>query len=176
MIIIGMNLLLDLASAKKKHSKSLACQSIKTGSSTNNLSIVYDVFNKNSYTWQRCEKSHKYKECWSLEHRVRSCIKKKWQVGLEGLGSILLDGGKIVHIASFIVINNNLSLLKFINIFPCLPIPPKPNTTNHFQLVDTIIKTSLLEFTISSKAYCMSRTSQQLSRLYINLPFYDPLL
>lgn len=47
-----------------------------------------------------------------------------------------MDGGEIVHIASSIAINDELSLLKFMNAFPCLPAPPRPNTTTRFELVD----------------------------------------
>ena len=52
------------------------------------------------------------------------------------MGSVLLDDGEIVHIASSIVINDNLSLIKFVNAFLCLPAPLRPNTSNCFQLVD----------------------------------------
>lgn len=45
---------------------------------------------------------------------------------------MLVDGGKIVHIASSIVINDDLSLLKFMNVFLCLSAPLRSNTTNRF--------------------------------------------
>ncbi len=48
----------------------------------------------------------------------------------------MLDGGEIVHIASSIAMNDDFSLLKFMNAFLCLLSPPRPNTTNRFQLVD----------------------------------------
>ncbi len=75
--IIGMNLLLDLALAKKKRLKLPGRRSAKTGSSTNNLSVVCDAFNKGSCTWGRYERLHKCRGCRSREHGVGSCIKKK---------------------------------------------------------------------------------------------------
>lgn len=49
-----------------------------------------------------------------------------------------MNGGEIVYIASSIAINDDFSLLKFRNVFLCLPAPPRPNTTNCFQLVDAL--------------------------------------
>lgn len=48
----------------------------------------------------------------------------------------MVDGSEIVHIASSIVVNDDLSLLKFMKVFPCLPASPRPNTTTRFQLVN----------------------------------------
>lgn len=48
---------------------------------------------------------------------------------------MVVDRDKIVHIASPIAIND-LSLLKFMNAFPCLLASPRPNTSTYFQLVD----------------------------------------
>ena len=77
MTIIGMNSLLDLASAKRKYSKSLAYWSAKTESATNNLSVMCDAFNKGSCTWGRYERLHKCRGCGSRKHGVGCCIKKK---------------------------------------------------------------------------------------------------
>ena len=49
---------------------------------------------------------------------------------------VLVDGGKTVDIATSIAFNDDLSLPKFMNAFPCLPASPRPNTTNRFKLVD----------------------------------------
>lgn len=48
----------------------------------------------------------------------------------------MVDGGETVHIATSIAFNDDLSLPKFMNLFPCLPAPPRPNTTNRFQFLD----------------------------------------
>ncbi len=44
----------------------------------------------------------------------------------------------MVYIASSIVINDNFSLLKFMNPFFYLPVFPKPNNTNHFQFINIL--------------------------------------
>lgn len=49
----------------------------------------------------------------------------------------MIKRGKIVHIASPIANNDDLSLLKFINIFPYLLPPLRFNITICFQLVNT---------------------------------------
>lgn len=75
--VIGMNSLLGSASAKRKRSKSPSRRSGRTGSSTNNPSVICDAFNKGSCTWRGCERSHKCRGCGSREHGVGSCTKKK---------------------------------------------------------------------------------------------------
>lgn len=75
--VIGINSLLGLALAKKKYSKSPICWSVKTGSSTNNQSVICDAFNKDSYTWEGSERLHKYRGCGSREHVVGNYTKKK---------------------------------------------------------------------------------------------------
>lgn len=49
-----------------------------------------------------------------------------------------MDSSKIVNIASFIAMKDDFSLLKFINIFSCLLVSPKLNTTNCFQFIDIL--------------------------------------
>ena len=48
---------------------------------------------------------------------------------------MVVDGGKIVNISSFITIND-FSLLKFMNAFSYLPVPSRPNISTCFQHVD----------------------------------------
>ena len=52
--------------------------------------------------------------------------------------SVFVNGNKIVYIASSIVININLFLFKFINIFPYLFTLLRLNTINCFQFVDVL--------------------------------------
>lgn len=85
---------------------------------------------------------------------------------------MLVDGGKIVHIASSIVMNYNLSLLKFMNIFPCLLVPPRTNTTNHFQIMDVLRLTfqnfpSLLKLLVQAKLLSTYSGSIQIFLLMI---------
>ena len=87
------------------------------------------------YTWGRYKRSYKYKSYGSREYEFESCTKKKQQLGIGGLSGILLDNGKIVHIACSIAINDDFSLLKFINAFYRLLAPPKPNIINRFQFI-----------------------------------------
>lgn len=127
-----MNLLVSLALAKKKHLKLPACLSAKIEFMTNNLLFVYDIMNKCSCIWEKYERLHKYRSCESREYRIENCKKKKLWVDIKNLSDILLDSNKIVYIDSFIAMNNDFSLLKFMNIFSCLFAPSKPNTTNRF--------------------------------------------
>lgn len=127
-----------LGLGQKKRLKSLTCRSAKTRSPTNNPSVMCDVFDKGSCTWEGCGRSHKCKKCRSKEHEIGNCTKRKWWVNTGGLGGVFVDDDEIVHTASFIAINDDFSLLKFMNVFPCLPISPRPNTTNRFQLVDAL--------------------------------------
>ena len=77
MTVIGMNSL--MGSTKRKRSKSpLARREGKqTGSTTNNTSVVCDLFNKRSCTWVGCERPHKCKSCGSKVHGLGSCTKRK---------------------------------------------------------------------------------------------------
>lgn len=70
--VSGMNLLLGSGSAKRKRSKSPTRRSARTGSSTNNPSVVCDAFNKGSCTWGGCERSHKCRECRSRVHGLEA--------------------------------------------------------------------------------------------------------
>ncbi len=70
--VIGMNSLLGSASAKRKPSKSPTRRSARTGSLTNNPSVVCDAFNKGSYTWGGCERLHKCRGCGSREHGMEA--------------------------------------------------------------------------------------------------------
>ena len=137
--VISMNLLLG-SLAKKKRLKSPNRRSTKTtGSSTSNLVVVYNAFNKSSCTWRGCKKLHKCKGCGSREHRVGNCTKKKWQIDAGGfVDNLLVDNSKTVHIATSIAFNDDLSLSKFMNAFLCLPTFLRPNTTNRFELVDAL--------------------------------------
>lgn len=54
------------------------------------------------------------------------------------LDNVVIDGSKIVHIASFIAINDDFSLLKFMNPFPYLFIPLTVNITTCFQFVNAL--------------------------------------
>lgn len=73
-----------------------------------------------------------------IENIGLKTIQKKWQPDIKSLDSILLNNGKIIYIASFIVINNNFFLLNFINVFFCLLAFPKLNTTNYFQFINIL--------------------------------------
>lgn len=133
-----MNSLLGLALTKTKHSKLLTCQSVRTGSLINNSSVVCIAFNKGACKWKKCGRFYKCKGCGGREREVGSYTKKKWLINAKSLGGIFVSDSKIVHKASSIAINDNCFLLKFINVFLCLLKPPRPNTINRFQLVDTL--------------------------------------
>lgn len=59
----------------------------------------------------------------------------------------MVNGSKIIHIASSIAVNDNLALLKFMKVLPYLPVRPRPNITTYFQLVD--ISQSTLQNSLS---------------------------
>ncbi len=138
-IIISINSLLDLTLAKRKRSKSPAYCIAKTGSLTNNPLVVCNTFNKGSFTLGGYERLRKYRNSYrNWEYGVESCTKRKWRVGTGFLGIILLDGGKIVQIAISIAMNNDLSLLKFMNPFSSLPVSSRLKTTNCCQFVNIL--------------------------------------
>lgn len=68
-------------------------------------------------------------------------------------------------VASYIAINDNLSLLKFMNAFLCLFALLKPNTLNRFQLVD-IFKPSLKDSPSPLKSKAWTELPWEVSRPY----------
>lgn len=99
---------------------------------------MFDAFIKGLCKYRRFAKLHKCRRYESREYGVGIFTKKKWRVSVRGLNSVLVNGSKIVYIISFITINNDFFMLKFIATFLYLPTLPKPITTNFFQYVDTL--------------------------------------
>lgn len=54
------------------------------------------------------------------------------------MDNFLVDGGEIVHIATFIAVNDKFFLSKSLNTLFCLLSPPRFNIVNCFQLVNTL--------------------------------------
>lgn len=100
MTTIDINLLFYLVLTKKKCSKWLIYRNIKTGSLINNPLFVFNTLNKDLYIWERYKRLYKYRDYKNREYEIESYTKKKWQVDIRDLGSILVLGGKIIHTAS----------------------------------------------------------------------------
>ncbi len=77
MTVIGMNSLLGPTKQKRSQSPPTCRGEKQTGSTTNNPSVVCDLFNKGSCRWVGCKRAHKCKGCGSKEHGFGSCTKRK---------------------------------------------------------------------------------------------------
>ncbi len=132
MTVIGMNSLLGSTKQKRSNSPPARRGRKQTGSTTNNPLVVCDLFNKGSCAWVGCERAHKCKGCGNKEYGLGNCTKRKWRFGAGGLEEGMIS--ETVHVAS-IANDDDLSLRKFMKAFPCLPAPPRPNTSTRFRLV-----------------------------------------
>ncbi len=123
---------------KRKRPRSPATFShwIKGPNRSNNLLVIYDLFNKMGCNWALCKRTHKCKECRSKDHRLVECIskgrKKSWQCKVKGIG--IVEQVEIVEVAS--LANENV-LCQFTHAYPCFPTPPKLNIHIKFRLADT---------------------------------------
>lgn len=91
-------------------------------------------------------------------------------VGVRGLENVLVDGSKIIYITSSIGINNDFSLLIFIDVFLCLLISPKLITTNLFQHVDTLQPLLQNSSSLLKSSTCAELLNMYPSSLQIYLP------
>lgn len=133
MTMIGIETLLG---GEQKRLRSLPSRQTGCRTSTNNPFIICDHFNKSLYEWPHYERAHKCKGCGSKNHGQTSCIKGKKQVWGSGVGGNGLEEC-VVGTVDIAIANETKSFQRFINVFPCLPAPPKPNTTTtRFRFAD----------------------------------------
>lgn len=133
---IKMNFFLGAAKHKQLRSQ-LFWQNNKhlVGSVSNNLLIIYNLFNKGPCILGGYERAHKCKRCGIKKHGVRSC-KDKWRVGVGDLAMIKSCNSEIESIAAIAM--DDFLLQNFFRTIFCFPALPRLNTITCFCLVDVL--------------------------------------
>ncbi len=137
-IMIGIGSIIGVGgagSSKRRRSRSSAGGCCVKSSGSNNPSISYDLFNNDGCDWPPCNRTHKCKECGSRDQGLSECTakgKKRSGQSAESI-EVVEEEVEVVEVACLANENN---LYQFMYAYPCLPAPPRPNTSVKFRLVD----------------------------------------
>ena len=102
---------------------------------SNNPSTSCELFNKGGCDWPPCNRAHKCKKCCFRDYGLLECTakgkKRSWQLA-EGT-EVVVEEVEVVEVA---ILANKTDLYQFMRVYPCLPAPPRPNTSIKFRLAD----------------------------------------
>lgn len=123
---------------KKKRSKSpvTAGYWIKNTSASNNLSVIWKLFNSTmGYGLTLCKRFHKCKKCGLKDYKLAECLskkKKKWRCEKRST-EVTVQHVEIVEVAS--LAKENI-FCQFMRLYLCFLAFPRPNTFSNFRLVN----------------------------------------